>query len=510
MGYLGFVDFVEPVEFVGGGAPIVPVDVDIFLVAGQSNAQGRGTAAQSPAAPTGVYSDGSSFSALADPVGGANTGSMWPSFANEWFAQTGRRAVICEYAQGGTGLIHLTDPNWSPTGVMRQGAADLLRNTITAVDASPLYTRQNVYVLWVQGESDAQNINGTTVTQALYKDALIDLAEFFADEIPEMETFGVIMIGGTAATNGSVRSMDVQSQYFQQIRKAEYDADADSELITVLYPGLYTAIYRDYMLDALHPEQPMLNIAGKTAAAQLANPQAFGAIDPFIASESFPDSNATAKSSRTVSHTTAANTSCLVVAVAAHRLASGATFTLTATYNGVAMKQAAYAVSTGSTPNNRSMATVFVLDDALYGSSLANVTANIVVTAVTNTANVIGICAIDAKDVAVPSSEAGAFSTASISTDTLAATLNTFAPSLVVTVAAPAAASASALTATGTGTTEIMDSGQSNGTRAGMTFVGYSEEADPLTDKAISVQSSATLQYGALCVVALRQKVYGE
>ena len=65
--------------------------LDLFIIVGQSNAEGRGNSAQSPAVTNGAYISGSTITpTLADPVGGASTGSMWPAFANEWFAQTGR------------------------------------------------------------------------------------------------------------------------------------------------------------------------------------------------------------------------------------------------------------------------------------------------------------------------------------------------------------------------------------------------------------------------------------
>ena len=83
---------------------------DVFVVAGQSNAKGRGTAEEAPEVPAGAAYEATpqgEIRALADPVGGANTGSAWPAFANAYTAATGRGVVIIGMAAGGyaSGLI---------------------------------------------------------------------------------------------------------------------------------------------------------------------------------------------------------------------------------------------------------------------------------------------------------------------------------------------------------------------------------------------------------------------
>jgi hypothetical protein len=88
---------------------------DIFLIWGQSNATGKGSAATSVAVPwgQGVEFEDGAIKPLVDPTRhyaiapGGNvsvTGSMWPSFAAAYYAQTGRRAMIVGGAYVGVGV----------------------------------------------------------------------------------------------------------------------------------------------------------------------------------------------------------------------------------------------------------------------------------------------------------------------------------------------------------------------------------------------------------------------
>lgn len=116
----------------------------VFLVLGQSNAANHGDA---PAASSHglVWSENACF-ALTDPLPGGTGagGSIWPRFADAWFARTGERSLFVVLAIDAT-----TVGEWAtnPHLVRRQEALlSLLHEHGLRPDA----------VLWQQGEADAR------------------------------------------------------------------------------------------------------------------------------------------------------------------------------------------------------------------------------------------------------------------------------------------------------------------------------------------------------------------
>lgn len=485
-----------------------PRTIDLFIIVGQSNAEGRGDSAQSPAAPNGRYVSGSTItSPLADPVGGASTGSMWPAFCNEWFAQTGRVAAFVEAATGGTALLPDTaGSNWSPSGSLRAAAAAAANTAITAINNAAAYTLGSVYFVWAQGESDAQSINGTTITGPLYEQALEDLAAYFKAQVPQMVTMGVVQTGG----NYVLTSMEG----YAAIRLAQENACTDSANLTMLYRGAYSFIARAMMVDTVHYNQTGLNLAGKCAARALATGAAvIPAAPAVLAATAYADPSYTATTTRSANHTTASGTKMIIVAMSAMRPESITTFFIdSVSFGGVAMtrlrdEKAGAAV----TPAGRVTSSLWYLTETDYGGSLSDVTAAVLVSDA-GAINIYDWCVIDCDAEGVPGAYNGV-GTVSASTDNGSVLLSTNSPSLVVGIGSSAWPIAAApLTATLTNLTEAMDHGLTNAgtTSAGQMVVGYAAESAIVTDKAYTATWSATCTSVAWVVGAFRGKIAGE
>jgi len=148
--------------------------IDVFLIAGQSNAVGYGTSALSPAPTAGkVFKyTGSSVVAATDPFG-SGTGSAWPTFGNRYHALTGRAVGFVPAAVAGTGQVNNGDgaANWDTTGELWGNSVTSLNAAMTAFTAAG-YTPTFKGVLWVQGETDAGYVGNGTYSAQRYKDAL--------------------------------------------------------------------------------------------------------------------------------------------------------------------------------------------------------------------------------------------------------------------------------------------------------------------------------------------------
>ena len=143
--------------------------VDVFLIAGQSNAVGYpGSSAGSPIVPAGKvlqYYNGS-ISDANDPVGNALNGSAWPAFGVVYYNATGHRIAFVPAAVGGSGQLATSDTgtgNWSPTGTLFTASTNKLDAAISALTNGG-YTTTFKGVLWDQGENDAIKINGGMIT----------------------------------------------------------------------------------------------------------------------------------------------------------------------------------------------------------------------------------------------------------------------------------------------------------------------------------------------------------
>lgn len=477
--------------------------IDLFVIVGQSNAEGRGDSLQSPVSTNGLYisNAGVLTDPLADPVGGASTGSMWPAFSNEWFDLTGNRAAFVECATGGTPLLPDTaGSNWSPSGSLRSAVPAIVTTAMATVSGVSGHQLGNVYFLWCQGESDAQAINGTTITGALYKTALKDLATYFKAQVPQMVEMAVIQTGRYGP--------NTQAAAWAEIRQAQEDACSESSLLRMIYRGAASFVTNAQMVDTLHWNQVALNKAGLAAAIELdSSPSTpIPAAPTILATQTAPTPDTTATATRTVSHTTHADTRTLIVTLHSARLTTNTTFTITGvTFNGVAMREVWEQNSGSASPACRVNLAHYIIDEIMYGGPLGNVTGDIVCTH-SNTANVSDMCFIDLAEDVIP--ESHALATASSGTTTTAL-ITTNGPALIITGTACVSATIDIPTTVMTGATELMDHGLAT-TKGGSFAVGYETVTSASVDKSLLVTWSHACSTMNQLSIGYRQKVAGE
>lgn len=166
----------------GGDAPTAAArpanELDVFLIAGQSNARGRGDRLLSPDVPTGVAFVWSvkdlALVEADDPVGDARTGSAWPAFALRYHAETGRRPVLIPTAVGGSAQ-HVSAAtqygHWDAGQSHYLAAVQKVWTALTELKRLG-YTPVFRGVLWDQGGRDAQAIAAGSTTKDQYRSAL--------------------------------------------------------------------------------------------------------------------------------------------------------------------------------------------------------------------------------------------------------------------------------------------------------------------------------------------------
>ncbi|MBN2714109.1 MAG: hypothetical protein JXR97_16945, partial [Planctomycetes bacterium] len=245
-----------------------PTSYDLFITIGQSNMEGHGNYLYSPSVHTqlGYEVTGSSIDDLADPFGGAQTGSCIPAFANQWFNDTGRGFIGIESARGGTPMIkeaYTGLPCWDVaySDEMYDTASAALTAGLAYLAANTELTINSVNVLFCQGETDAENINGTTVTAALYEEKLIALIEQFNTD-HNIDNFFIFQLG--------LRNDAAYTDEYEEIQNAQTRAAwrvSNAAIISEraqLYPSL------GWMKDEQHYNQTGLNDLGTDGATNAA------------------------------------------------------------------------------------------------------------------------------------------------------------------------------------------------------------------------------------------------
>ncbi|HPM83053.1 MAG TPA: sialate O-acetylesterase, partial [Candidatus Anammoximicrobium sp.] len=184
---------------------------DVFVIAGQSNAEGYATNQQSYSHATlkgTLFRETGSWTQLADPTDVDGGGSVWPLLATLYMADQAVPVAFVTVAEGGTGLV---DPaEWSNTAGAQYTQ---LLNRIAASGANAVKA-----VLWFQGERDA--ISG--VGRASYNAALDQLAADLAEDVVGAPPLVCAQIGSMAA------QLEVTADEIDAIRLAQSDAWEDN------------------------------------------------------------------------------------------------------------------------------------------------------------------------------------------------------------------------------------------------------------------------------------------
>jgi len=137
---------------------------DVYLIAGQSNAEGRITAPQfytHPRLRAGVYDQLNRWREAYDPTDSSFTNqySVWPLLATRIMETTSVPVAFITTGQGATGLVAMGAPWSKPNAVYAACVASVRNSGVNGLKA----------VLWYQGETDA---NSPGMTEAQYTDAL--------------------------------------------------------------------------------------------------------------------------------------------------------------------------------------------------------------------------------------------------------------------------------------------------------------------------------------------------
>ncbi len=243
-------------------------DVDVFLIAGQSNARGMSGptgAANSPNPyPGTVYQYyGNTFSEVTNEVGSANTGSAWPSFGITWNNITGRKICFIPTAVNATSqtvLANTGSGTWDTTGT-------LYSNSITQTNAALAAIRAAGYnpvfkgVLWCQGENDADAINAGTITQAGYISAFQKMVKNYRGVYGWNMPFYIFKIGTRTGTSDIGYSSIRQAQ--------EMVASLDTINTKIVFRGAIDFIERGLMVDVVHYTQTGYNEMGEVGARNI-------------------------------------------------------------------------------------------------------------------------------------------------------------------------------------------------------------------------------------------------
>lgn len=242
------------------------MDLDLFIVGGQSNAVGKGKASESPTPPSGTAYEWTTSNGLVDlddPVGTgineADTGSAWPQFGVSYYEATGSIPVIVQAAVGGTAQVAAADSgdgNWDESGSLRD---DLLTSTQDAVsslrDAGHDVTLCGL--LWCQGYLDANQIDNGPISVADYKAAFRTMREYYRSNLLRDLPVYILQTGtpDTGPTTG-----------FLQIQRAQMEFDDLDPRTFVVCADAKTFAAQGLMSDSAHYTQPAYNSVGESAA----------------------------------------------------------------------------------------------------------------------------------------------------------------------------------------------------------------------------------------------------
>jgi len=243
----------------------------LFLAAGQSNAVGMGdsTVSIAPVAnKTFEYQfTGNELKPLKDPVGfnefhfqKANTGSLWPAFANEYSNLTGANVVIVPAARGGSSChkkAELSDyGTWDTTGNL-----PLFDSAVIKTQAALKKTGAKLNgIIWSQGERDANAINAKQLSVEEYSRVMEGLINRFRKVFGARTKFYIIQTGFY---------IHHPQEGFDAVRKAQKDLATKMKRVYIVYNQTGEFSVKGWMKDEIHYSQPALNDIGKEIAKQI-------------------------------------------------------------------------------------------------------------------------------------------------------------------------------------------------------------------------------------------------
>lgn len=261
------------VHVIRGGRPrpLAPYPCDFYLlvVAGQSNCMGVGT---SGPVGTGIEfrSGNTVINPIADPCGygignggvgsgwgifdRAQTGSMWPAFANAFHGATGKPIILIALGDSGTSIDWWNSTDYPQAKGIIDGAISWLKENG--------YSFQFCDFVWNQGETEAISIYGGTATQQQVHDKSAALIDAVARDYPGVN-FNIIEIGTNSATSSPVCNQAA----CDAVRAAHAGLAAERDNVNIIYAN--ALIYAGYA--GWHYTQAQLDAIGTIAGANLGN-----------------------------------------------------------------------------------------------------------------------------------------------------------------------------------------------------------------------------------------------
>lgn len=245
----------------------------LFVIAGQSNAVGRGTRDSSVIGTPGTAfeyrSTPDALVPLADPVGEdelhfqvAKAGSIGPAFAEAYYLRTGRQVILLSAARGGASCHESAEIPGSGTWDT-EGQLPLFEGAITKMQRATRKTGRPVSgIVWLQGERDANAINDGQLSAAAYQLALTNLIARFRSRLGSEVRFYIVQTGHY--TGHSTRGFD-------QVRAAQAEVARRLPNVHVVYRETDQFAARGWMRDAIHYNQTGLNHIGQSIAREIAD-----------------------------------------------------------------------------------------------------------------------------------------------------------------------------------------------------------------------------------------------
>ncbi len=258
---------------------LVPGPIDVFLIAGQSNAVGEGDKTKSPKVLPGkvlqVYNN--AISEANDPVGNAYTGSAWPSFGNTYALETGRCIAFIPAARGGTGMSPYADigtGHWS--GHTMPSSHDLLGISIEKTLAAQAFLLAKGYapsfkgILWSQGENEANNIcYGAELSQADVEAMLTGVIQRYRKHLAGDWGFYIFKTGTDTRKDEHGNPIIPSNHGYAVVHAAQEAVASHVPNTKIIFSGAVDFESRGMMKDGIHYNQDGYNEMGRIGAQTL-------------------------------------------------------------------------------------------------------------------------------------------------------------------------------------------------------------------------------------------------
>lgn len=240
--------------------------VDVFLIAGQSNAVGNSgspSSAPTPLSGTAFQFYNNAISAAIEPIGNSN-GSAWPAFAVTYFKLTGRKICFVPAAVNGSSMASAANVGygtWDTTGTLYATSVlkvDSALSALTTAGYTPIFKG----VLWVQGETDADGINRGTISQATFSAAFAKLIKNYRVQFGKHISVNISRTG--------FRTDTIQTGYLQ-VQAAQVTLANPDSLTNIVFWNAPFFPQRGLHVDNYHYSQPGNNEMGRTMAENYIN-----------------------------------------------------------------------------------------------------------------------------------------------------------------------------------------------------------------------------------------------